>query len=334
MTKIVIIGTGFIGDQHANAIKNEESLELVAIVDVNEQRAKEMAEKYGVSYYTDAKEMFEKEKVDMIDICLPTFLHEEYVLMAAEYGVHVLCEKPITLTLESMDNMIEATKKAGVCFMVAQVVRFWPEYVEIKKRYDNGDFGDVKMVYAARLSQHPMWTQWHKDPNKGGGGLFDLHLHDIDFLRHIFGEVDTVYAVGWKSENDCWNHINTSLKFKNGLVAVAEGGFDMTEKFPFTMKFRMVGENASIDYDMIAGFNLEDIASSKRMLSYYENGKDPQVIDIDVSEDAYGTELAYFADLIKEGKQSDMVPVEQSRDVVRIMLAIKESLETGNVIKM
>lgn len=334
MVRSAIIGTGFIGDQHANATKNAKNLELAAIVDVNEERAREMAEKYGVKYYTDAEEMFCTEKIDMVDICLPTFLHEQYVELGAKHKVNVLCEKPVTLTLESMDRMIEATKAAGVKFMVAQVVRFWPEYLAIKKLYDQGKFGEIKMVYAARLAQHPLWTTWHRDPDKGGGGLFDLHLHDIDYARYLFGEIDTVYAVGWRSETGCWNHVSTSLKFKNGVKAVVEGGFDMTEKFPFTMKFRIVGESASVDYDMIAGFNLEDVASSKRATMLYENGSDPSAVEVDTGVDAYQTELEYFADCIEHGKPTDVVPVEQSREVVKTMLAIKQSLETGMVVSL
>ncbi|GHU66001.1 oxidoreductase [Clostridia bacterium] len=334
MLNTVVIGAGFVGDQHANAAKNSKRLNLLAIVDANADRAKAIADKYDVKYYTSAAEMFEAEKPDIADICLPTFLHEEYVLLAARYRVNILCEKPVALTLESMDKMIAAAKDAGVEFMVAQVVRFWPEYVAIKELYDEGVFGEIKMVYAARLAQHPDWTQWHKDPKNSGGGLFDLHLHDIDFVSYIFGDVKSVYATGWRSETGCWNHVMSVLKFKNGVNAVVEGAFDMTENFPFTMKLRIVGETTSVDYNLIAGFNLEDVASSTRSAVYYENGKDPRKLDVNESEDAYQTEMDYFAACIEDGKPILTIPIEKSREVVRIMLAIKESLETGKVVDL
>ena len=334
MVKVGIIGTGFIGNAHAAACRNAKTMILGAICDVNEASGKKAAEENGCKYYRDAEEMLQKEDIDMVDICLPTFLHEQYVLLAAKYKKNVICEKPITLTLESMDRMISATREAGVLFMVAQVVRFWPEYVEIKKLYDEGKFGEIKMVYASRMAQHPNWTEWHKNPKNSGGGLFDLHLHDIDYLRYIFGEVKSVYAVGWQSETGCWNHVTTSLIFKNGVRAVAEGAFEMTEKHPFTMTFRLVGETRTADYKLIAGFNLEDVGNSKREAILYENGSDPMVIPADATVDAYQAELEYFADCIEKEKPAEMVSIESSRDVVRIMLAIQKSLETGEVVKI
>jgi UDP-N-acetylglucosamine 3-dehydrogenase len=334
MVNVAIIGTGFIGNAHASACRNSGALRLAAICDINEEAGRMAAQEYGCAYYGDAEEMLKKEKPDIADICLPTFLHEKFVLMAAEYGINVICEKPVTLTLESMDRMLNATRAAGVKFMVAQVVRFWPEYVEIKKLYDTGAFGEIKMVCASRLAQHPNWTRWHRDPKNSGGGLFDLHLHDIDYLTYVFGAVKSVYAVGWKSKTGCWNHVQTSVKFKNGVNAVAEGAFDMTEKFPFTMAFRIVGETRTADFKLIAGFNLEDVGSSIREAVLYENGGNPGRIKADISVDAYQAELEYFAGCVESGKPVETVPPEASREVLRVLLAIEESLETGKVVEL
>ncbi|MEG0252355.1 MAG: Gfo/Idh/MocA family oxidoreductase [Christensenellaceae bacterium] len=333
MLKSAIIGTGFIGNAHATAYQNIKNVQLAAIVDVNEEKGKAAAKEFNCKYYSDAEEMLKNEDVDIVDVCLPTFLHEQYVVLAAKYKKNVICEKPVTLTLESMDNMIQATQKAGVKFMVAQVVRFWPEYVKIKEMFDAGAFGDVKMVYANRIAQHPNWTQWHKNPKNSGGGLFDLHLHDIDFLQYLFGDVKSVYAVGKASETGCWNHVMTTLKFKDGNAATAEGIFDMTENYPFTMTFRIVGESRTVDYSMVAGFNLEDVASSKRAAMLYENGCEPKKLGIEET-DAYQIELQYFADAIEKNEPIKVVTPENSRHVVEIMLAIQKSLETGNVVEL
>jgi len=334
MQKIAIIGAGFIGAVHAQASANSKILDLVAVCDVNEKAGKEVAEKCGCAYYSDAEKMLSEADVNIVDICVPTFLHKRNILLAAKHGKHIVCEKPIVLTLEDMDEILYTVKKAGVHFMVAQVLRFWPEYVAIKAMYDNGDFGDIKMVYANRLAQHPNWTQWHKDPKNSGGGLFDLHLHDIDAALFMFGEAERVYAAGWQSETGCYNHVVTTLHFKNGICAVIEGAFDMTENYPFTMSFRLVGETKTAEYSMIAGFNLEDIASSRRTLHIFENGKSPVSADIDVGEDAYQTELDYFAQCVENGETLTIITPEQSREVVRIMLAIRESIETGRAIAL
>lgn len=333
MLRSAIIGTGFIGNAHATAYKNMDNAQLVAIADVDEEKGRKAAEEFDCKYYKDAEEMLQAEEVDIVDICLPTFLHEQYVLLAARYKKHILCEKPVTLSLESMDRMLAAVKEAGVRFMVAQVVRFWPEYIKIKEMYDAGDFGDVRMVYANRIAQHPNWTQWHRDPGKSGGGLFDLHLHDIDFVQYLFGKVKSVYAVGKASETGCWNFVMTTLKFENGNYATVEGIFDMTENYPFTMTFRIIGETKTVDYSMVAGFNLEDVGSSKRAAVLYESGHEPRKLDID-EKDAYQIELEYFVGHIESGKPFDVITPEDSRHVVAVICAIQKSLETGKVVEL
>lgn len=333
MLKIAIIGTGYIGNTHAAACKSSEILELAAIADVNESAGMVSAQKFGCVYYNNAEEMLRKEEIDIVDICLPTFLHEEYVLLAAKYKKHVICEKPITLSLESMDTMIEAVEKAQVKFMVAQVVRFWPEYVKIKEMYKKGKFGEIKMVYGNRLAQHPDWTNWHSNPKKSGGGLFDLHLHDIDFASYIFGKVKSVYAVGWKSATGCWDHVISTLCFENGVHAVIEGAFDMTGGYPFTNNFRVVGEGCSAEYLMHAGFNLENLGSATRSLMYYENGKNPVKMVLE-ERDPYQDELEYFARCIMENKPLEVINSVASRTVLEVVLAVKESLESGKIVYM
>jgi len=333
MVKTGLIGTGFIGNAHAAAYDNMENAQLVAIADVNEAAGKPLAEKYGAAFYTDAEEMLKNADIDVVDICLPTFLHEQFVLLAAKYGKHIICEKPFTLSAESAERMIAAAEDAGVKFMVAQVIRFWPEYVEIKRLFDEGKIGKEKMIYASRLAQHPDWTSWHTDPKKSGGGLFDLHIHDIDYVCYLFGDVESVYAAGWQSDTGCWNHVMTTIKFKDGHYATVEGAFDMTENFPFTMKFRAVGSEGSVDYNFIAGFNLENVGGAIRNAVYYTKGKDPEVLEVEET-DAYQTELEYFADCVENDKPIDLCPPSSSLDVVKVTLAIQKSLETGELVKL
>jgi len=332
MQKIAIVGAGFIGAVHAAACNNSEYLELIAISDINESAGKEVAKKHGCKFFKSAEEMIEQCDIDIVSICVPTFLHKQNILLAAKHKKHIVCEKPITLTLEEMDEILKAVEKANVKFMVAQVLRFWPEYAAIKKMYDHGEFGDIKMVYLNRLAQHPNWTKWHKDPKMGGGGLFDLHLHDIDVAMYFFGEVSRVYAVGWESDTGCINHVVSTLTFKNGVNAVVEGAFEMTENYPFTMSMRLVGESKTAEYSMVAGFNLEDVSSSKRNLFVFESGKSPEKINIDTSEDAYQTQLDYFAKCVENDEMPKIITPYQSREVVRIMLAIAESVKTEKVI--
>lgn len=331
--KVGIIGTGFIGAAHAAAYKNIPGVELAAIADMNQEVGSKVAKEYGCKFYTDAQEMMTRESLNIVDVCLPTFLHKKFVLMAISNGKHVICEKPFALQLDEAEEMVEAAEKAGVTFMIAQVIRFWPEYIRAKELFDSGDIGNIKMIYANRLAQHPDWTTWHRDVEKSGGGLFDLHIHDIDYLCYLLGNVERVYAIGDKDSNDCWNHVMSTLVFKNGGQATVEGAFEMNDNFPFTMGLRIVGDKAAYDYNFSAGFNLEDVDGASRSAVLFKNGSEPEIQKID-EFDAYQKELEYFTGCIRDGVPVDQALPRHSLYVLEVIMAIRESLETGKAIVM
>lgn len=148
------------GRTHVTAYKAMPNAKVTAVCDLNEKQGKDLAEFAGCDWYNDGESMLNTVDIDVVDICLPTFLHEQYVLLAAGHKKHVICEKPVTLSLESLDRMIAATKEAGVQFAVGQVVRFWPEYVRAKEMAETGKLGTIKYARASRLSEHPAWSEW------------------------------------------------------------------------------------------------------------------------------------------------------------------------------
>lgn len=326
MVKIIIVGAGFMGQTHGTAYKNMEQAQVVAICDKNIEKGMEFSEGFSCAYYEGLGQALEKEDIDVVDICLPTFLHEEYVLLAAGYKKHIFCEKPVTLSLESLDRMLSAVEEAGVEFYVGQVVRFWPEYQEAKKMY-TGRLDEIKSVYCARLSEHPKWSEWYKQVDNSGGGLFDLHLHDIDYLCYLFGNVKSVYATGKKNTYKCWNHITSTLNFENGISATVEGIIDMASGYPFTMMLRLVSENQVFEFEMKAGSNLENVANAKRNTYLYLNSGESKKLEIE-TRDAYQIELEHFISCIIEGKKSEVISTESVRNVMCTILAIQKSLET------
>lgn len=330
MLRCAVIGAGFIGEMHMKAISKLDDCELIAVSDVNEAVGEKLASDFGCKHYIDAEEMFKKEALDVVHICLPTFLHEKFTLLAAQYGAHVLCEKPFSLTLEAAKRMAEACEKANVKLMVAQVARWWPEFEEFKKLYDKDTFGDLHMVYSNRLAQHPNWATWHRDPAKSGGALYDLCLHNIDYLFSLFGDVKSVYAVGWKSPSGCWNHVTTSLVFKNGVKAVDEGSCEFIGDFPFTFSLRVAGDKATFDYKFSAGHNIENLDAATSQTYLYEKDKPVKMLEFP-QFDAYEAEIRDFVDSIINDKPLP-VPIADSIEVIRIMGAIEKSLETGEIV--
>ena len=124
MLKVALVGVGGISGAHIPAWNNMDDAALVALCDIREQQM----ERYPAQrHYTDFDTMLQNEQIDILDICLPTYLHADYAVKALEKGIHVLCEKPISLKQEDVQRVYRTAQEHGVRFMVAQVLRFWPE---------------------------------------------------------------------------------------------------------------------------------------------------------------------------------------------------------------
>ena len=121
--------------------------------------------------YPSIDEMLEKEELDILDICLPTYLHVPTAVKAMKKGIHVLSEKPISLKEEDIELAYSTAKENNVCFMIAQVLRFWPEYELIKELYDSGKYGKLLSGYMGRLGSYPTWS-WDNWMMKREADLF------------------------------------------------------------------------------------------------------------------------------------------------------------------
>ena len=305
--------------------------QLVAVVARNAEKGEKVAQEHGAHFYKSLKEAKEATGMNVVVICTPTNLHEQYVIEAAELGCHVLCEKPITFTVESFDRMVAACEKAGVRFMVAQVARWWPEFITMKDYIDAGKLGDIHMIYEKRICQHPTWSTWHRDPAQSGGGLYDLNIHDIDYLYSIFGKPETVYATGWKSPTGCWNHVCTSLTWANGAKAIVETSLEMTGNWPFSIEFRATGDQGTLNYALTAGFNINDGERGSN-LNWYPVGGEIEPIEVEQT-DMFAGEINEFFGSIRENRPAS-VTFEQNRGVLQIVEATIRSLENNIVVKL
>ena len=186
MLKVGLVGVGGISGAHIPAWQSMEDVELVALCDV---RPEQMTRYPELRQYTDMDDMLAKEQLDLLDICLPTYLHADAAVKAMERGIHVLSEKPVSLKAEDVHRLYETAKRNNVRFMVAQVLRFWPEYIYLKEIYDSGRYGKLLSGRMARLGHMPGWSwdNWMKDESRSGLVPFDLHIHDLDFMVYTFG---------------------------------------------------------------------------------------------------------------------------------------------------
>ena len=155
MLKIALVGVGGISGAHIPAWEEMPDVELVALCDIRPECMELYPDK---NQYLNFEEMLEKEEIDILDICLPTHLHVDFAIKAMEKGIHVLCEKPISLQKEDIDLAYATAKRMNVNFMIAQVVRFWPEYELLKNIYDTQKYGKLLSGYMKRLGSYPKWS--------------------------------------------------------------------------------------------------------------------------------------------------------------------------------
>ena len=300
MIKVGLIGCGFMGAMHANCYKNIDGVKPVAVADVRREKAEELA--CGAEIYADGKDLIEKADVDVIDICLPTFLHAEYAIKAMDKVKYLFVEKPVALTNAQAKEMIEKATKTGCQVQVGQVIRFWDEYVELKKFIDSGVYGKVVNANFRRISPRPLWgwKNWLLDDALSGGAGQDLHIHDVDYVLSLFGKPEKFYSVkSNKGENN--SYVNTLMKYNDFVVGV-EGTWDMPGNYPFTATFRVVFEKAVVEnaggkFMLYTDEGVSEIKIEKKELAG-EAYKGGNVSDLG----GYYNELVYFTNKAKSGE--------------------------------
>jgi predicted dehydrogenase len=332
MMKIGLLGAGFIGATHAAAYARLDGIQLAAVADVNRTAADALAGQYGARAAYSVEAILDDPEITAVSVCLPTFLHAATVVAAAERGKHILCEKPLALSLEDVDRMRAAVQRAGVRCMVAQVIRFWPEYVCIREALESGQLGQPQMATGTRLASPPTWGAWFGDPAKSGGALFDLHIHDLDFVFSLFGKPRTVYAIGVRGAAGGWDHMLTSLDYGD-KKAVLEASYAFPAGFPFQMSFRLTGDAGCLNFQFGGVAQVDQRAAAQATLTLYRPGAEPEFLK-PTTEDGYQAEIRYFANCLLEDRDPAVATLAEAREVLTIALAAKQSLETGAVVSL
>lgn len=324
MLKVGLIGCGFMGTMHANCWKAlSDRAEVVAVADVRPEKAEELAALFGAKIYSDGKDLIENEKLDVVDICLPTYLHEKYAVMAMKADANVFVEKPMCRTKEEAENLVKVQKETGKLLQVGQVIRFWDEYVWLKKVIDEGKYGKLTSATFKRMSPRPTWgwENWLHTPEKSGGMALDLHVHDIDYIRYILGEPKKIQVVGNEHADGLNEYIMSTYIYDDNVIATAEGAWNFPENFRFSMSFCVRFEKATVCHDSGIG----------EFVVYLENGeKEVPVIEKQFEGSAgsgnisslggYYNELRYFTDLIADPTLPQIASVTEGARSVELAL--------------
>jgi predicted dehydrogenase len=265
--KVGIIGLGFMGSTHFRIYKAHPLAEIKAVADIDEAKIrgdwskimgnigeadnKVPVDMKGIRTYTDGQELIDDPEIDLVDICLPTYLHAQHVIPALNAGKHVFCEKPIARNINEAKDILTASKKANNSLMIGMCIRFWPEYQHAYQQVRSGKLGKIKSATFKRVSPSiagTSWEDWFMKDKLSGSALLDLHLHDTDAIHYFFGKPKTVMSfglTGFRSDTGI-DHIFTNYEYEDGMLVFAEGSWSPAGGTPFEMSFQIVGEKGTI----------------------------------------------------------------------------------------
>lgn len=334
MYRYAIIGFGGLGKLHANNLlqigKERGDIKLAAVCGADKESflkgvqlnigdidlaADDFADCH---FYQDYKELIEKEKPDFILSTLPTYLHEEVAVYALEHGVHVFSEKPMALTVEGCDKMIHAAKENNRKLMIGQCLRFDPIFVKMKEYIDNGTFGKPYRATFSRYSKTPRWTwnNWILDPQKSGGCVLDLHIHDVDLINWFFGKPKSIHAA--MTEKKLAVESVFTQYYYDDLLVMAHADWSLPDTFPFTERCQILFDDATL-------FLMHD------KLTVYQNGScfEPEMPKEDKR---FTDEIRAFLDYVIDDKPCDRTSPESVRDSIWLALQEVESAKTKETI--
>ena len=322
--KAALVGVGSMGrghlDNYVKFLKEDSPIQIVALCDVDEKKFTNYKADFNLGevgadgydfnmfrLYNDLDKMLEAETdLDMVTIALPTYLHCWGACKCMEKGINVLSEKPMALTVEQCEEMIACAKKNNVRLMIGQCLRFAPAYLKLKEIIDSGELGEVVASFFFRGGGTPLWSyeNWLLDREKGGGALFDQHVHDVDMINFLFGMPEKVSTVGKTMfEKSAYDTLTTNYIYKNGMPCNTQNDWTLTSPY-FYQDFRVNFTKGTVVKDT-AGFHI-----------YRKEGENEEY-----------EETKFFAQCILDGKPITYNMPEDSKNTIRIVLAERESAD-------
>ncbi len=324
---IGIIGMGFMGQTHAraflDAIGSGSNARLIAACDRDQARRSGLASDIGnikqggtperifdpgeVAGYDDAERLLADDRIDLVSICTPTDSHADLAVRALGSGKHVLIEKPVAIRTDEIGRMIDAAQRSDRLCVPAMCMRHWPGWSELKQAVDSNRHGRVRHARFERLGSMPAWgTDFYNDPQRSGGAIFDLHVHDADIAMWLFGRPASVSSAGDH------RHVSSQYRYERGPAVGATGGWLSDPSFPFSMRYLIEFEHAVMTFE----------AGADNPLTLHADGREthPSVRP--------GTGYDHQARAViaaADGGHADLPSLRDALDVTRLIHAERQS---------
>jgi len=342
--RIASIGLGMIGHVHAGILSRMEECEYVAIADPDSKTEK-MAQDLGTKYYTDYREMIDKERPHGVVVSVPNELHESIGKVCAEKGMHIFMEKPIASTIEEAEEIVKSARENNVRLLIGHHRRFNPMIVATKEIIRRGELGDLVAISVLwgmyKPSEYFIAGEWRK--KKGGGPILINMIHEIDNLRYMYGEIERVYAeVSNKTRNfKVEDTVSVTVRFKDGVL----GSILMSDtvpslwayeptmgenKFFYPTKgdiYHFLGNKASLSFPGMVKVYYADPAKAG-----WQHPLTTEHLNIK-SSDPYPQQVRHFCKVVK-GEEEPRTSGEDALKTLRVTMALHESVERNEPVKI
>ena len=348
MIRIGIAGIGFMGMVHYLSYQKLRGAQVVAICDrVSRRRdgdwrdikgnfgpAGQLMDLTDVRAYAEVDDLLADDAVDLVDITLPPALHADTAIRAVEAGRHVFCEKPMAMTVDACDRMVDAARLATRRLLIGHVLPFFPEYAWALREIRSGKHGHLLGGHFRRLITDPSWLPNYWDAGQVGGPLLDLHVHDAHFIRLVYGMPNAVLTRGTE-RNGMPEHWHSEFEFSDrGLTVAATSGVISPAGRPFLHAFDIRLEKATLVFEFGVMKNAAGVEEGRylcppALLDQRGNARRVEVGDSDPMH-AFAAELEHVLEVLEGRTEPGPLAAELARDAVAICHMQSDSLRRSH----
>jgi predicted dehydrogenase len=347
MLNVGIAGIGFMGMMHYLAYQKIRGANVRALCEQDPERLAgdwrsikgnfgppgELMDLSGIAKYANLDEMLADPSLEMIDVCLPPALHADVTIAALKAGKHVFCEKPIALKPADGRRMVETAAACRKLLMIGHVLPFFPEFNFAYKTIVSGKYGKLRGGHFKRMISDPTWLPDYFDPEKIGGPMLDLHIHDAHFIRLVCGMPRQVQSVG-TLRGEMVERLSTQFLFDDPkLVVTATSGVIHQQGRPFAHAYEIYLDKATFLFDYAALAHVGDAYTPVTLLLKEGKVERPKL----PSGDALVPFIAELAEVVRSVSNNIPSPIlsgELARDALTICHKETESVRKGKAVKV
>ncbi len=338
MLNVGLVGVGFMGWIHYLAYQRSKEAKLTAFVSRDPKKRAgdwrgihgnfgppgQPIDVTGIQTYEATDELLANDSIDVVDICLPPHLHAPVAIAALQAGKHVFCEKPLGLTSADCDRILDAARANDRQVMVAQVLPYIGPYQYALESAQDGCFGKPIGGYFKRVISNPDWIPDFFDPNKVGGPMVDLHVHDAHFIGLLFGKPKSIHATG-RREGQVAKFAHALYLFEDPKLAVSasSGVIDQAGR-PFTHGFEIHFERATLQFEF-AAFSDNPETMPLKVLDVDGQVERPELPPGD-DVTAFEQEIADMVSSIRSGTTLPRLSAQLARDAIHYCHCVQESV--------